>query len=71
VALRGFDARQVIRAEVLRVPDGADRFITNTQENPDAVGLTPMEGVKAAGGELRASLPALSWTVIELEVVRN
>jgi alpha-N-arabinofuranosidase len=35
------------------------------------VGLTPLEGVKAAGGEVRASLPALSWAAIELEVVRN
>jgi alpha-N-arabinofuranosidase len=71
VVLRGFEAGRVLRAEVLQVPDGADRFITNTRENPDAVGLTRLEGVKAAGGELRASLPALSWAVIELEVVRN
>ena len=71
VVLRGFDARQVVRADVLRIPDGADRFITNTQANPGAVGLIPLEGVKAAGGEVRASLPALSWTAIELEVVRN
>ena len=71
VVLRGFDARQVVRAEVLRIPDGADRFITNTQQNPGAVGLTALEGVKAAGGEVRASLPALSWAAIELDVVRN
>jgi alpha-L-arabinofuranosidase len=71
VMLRGFDARQVVRAEVLQVPEGADRFITNTETDQDNVGLRRLEGVKAVGSELRATLPALSWAVIELDVVQN
>lgn len=68
VCLRGFDARRVVRAEVLRVPEGADRFTANSRNAQDAVGLQPLGGVGAAGGELRATLPALSWAVIELQV---
>jgi alpha-N-arabinofuranosidase len=61
VALRGFDARQVLRAEVLEIPEGGDRFTINTQGSPDRVGLKPLEGAKASGSELRLTLPALSW----------
>jgi alpha-N-arabinofuranosidase len=70
-ALRGFDARQVVRAEVLEIPEGGDRFTTNTQDQQGRVGLQPLEGVKATGSELRLTLPALSWAVVELEVVKN
>lgn len=31
VALRGFDARRVVRAEVLEIPEGGDRFTANTR----------------------------------------
>lgn len=71
VDLRGFDARRVVRAEVLEIPEGGDRFTANTQSNPNQVGLKPLEGAKASGSELRLTLPALSWAVIELDVVKN
>jgi alpha-N-arabinofuranosidase len=71
VALRGFDARQVLRAEVLEIPEGGDRFTINSQGNPDRVGLKPLDGAKASGSELRLSLPALSWAVVELDAVKN
>src|SRR6478735_4157223 len=71
VSLRGFDAQRVVRAEVLEIPDGGDRFTINNQENPGRVGLKPLEGAKANGSELRLSLPALSWAVVELDVVKN
>jgi alpha-N-arabinofuranosidase len=69
-ALRGFDARQVVRAEVLEIPDGGDRFTINSQDQPGRVGLKPLDGVKATGSELRLTLPALSWAVVELEVAK-
>ncbi|NUS36914.1 MAG: alpha-L-arabinofuranosidase, partial [Pseudarthrobacter sp.] len=71
VALRGFDARRVLRAEVLEIPDGGDRSTINSQESPDRVGLKPLEGAQASGSELRLELPALSWAVVELEVAKN
>lgn len=69
-ALRGFDARQVVRAEVLEIPDGGDRFTINSQDQPGRVGLKPLDGVKATGSELRLTLPALSWAFVELEVAK-
>jgi alpha-N-arabinofuranosidase len=71
VSLRGFDARRVVRAEVLEIPEGGDRFTINNQEKPDRVGLKPLEGAKATGSELRLGLPALSWAVVELDVAKN
>ena len=71
VALRGFDATRVTRAEVLAVPEGGDRFTKNTLEMQNQVGLIPLKGVKAAGDELKLTLPALSWAVVELEVGKN
>lgn len=71
VALRGFDAGRVTRAEVLQIPEGKDRFAKNELHTRGQVGMTALEGVKAAGDELRLSLPALSWAVVELEVAKN
>lgn len=70
VSLRGFVGGRVIRAEVLDVPDGADRFAANTLENQDQVGLRPLPGVAVNGGTASLKLPALSWSVIELEVIK-
>lgn len=67
VALRGLDAVRVTRAEVLEIPEGSDRFTTNNLERGEHVGLKPLDGVKASGGELRLNLPALSWAVVEIE----
>ncbi|RAN70804.1 alpha-L-arabinofuranosidase [Bacillus sp. SRB_336] len=71
VALRGFDARRVTRAEVLKVPEGGDRKTANTLETQDRVGLVALDGVSAAGDELKVTLPALSWAVVELDVGKN
>jgi len=71
VALRGFDAKRVLRAEVLKVPEGGDRFTKNTLAAQDQVGMVPLDGVTAAGDQLKVALPALSWSVVELEVAKN
>jgi alpha-N-arabinofuranosidase len=71
VALRGFEAGQIRRAEVLEAPEGKDRHASNNQQVGEQVGLTALDGVKAAGSELRLTLPALSWAVVELDVTRN
>ena len=71
VSLRGFVGGRVIRAEVLDVPDGADRFTANTLENQDQVGLRSLPGVTVAGSTATLTLPALSWSVIELEVTKD
>ncbi|MFC4243257.1 alpha-N-arabinofuranosidase [Gryllotalpicola reticulitermitis] len=68
VALRGFTASEVTRAEVLAIPDGGDRFTANTEDRQDAVGLVKLEHAAIADGELRATLPPLSWAVIEIAV---
>ncbi|MBP2412379.1 alpha-N-arabinofuranosidase [Arthrobacter stackebrandtii] len=68
VRLGGFDAGELTRAEVLDVPTGLDRFAKNTLELPNQVGLRPLTGVTAAGGQLTLTLPALSWAVVELNV---
>jgi alpha-N-arabinofuranosidase len=70
VVLRGLTAGRVTRAEVLRVPDGADRCAANTLETGEQVGLQHFDGVHAEGGSVRLTLPALSWAVVELEVAR-
>jgi alpha-N-arabinofuranosidase len=71
VSLRGFVGGRVIRAEVLDVPKGFDRFAANTRDNQDQVGLRRLTGVTVAGGAASLTLPALSWTVVEIEVVRD
>ncbi len=71
VSLRGFVGGRVIRAEVLDVPEGFDRFAANTRDNQDQVGLRRLTGVTVAGGAASLTLPALSWSVVEIEVVRD
>ncbi len=68
VRLGGFDAGALTRAEVLDVPAGLDRFSKNTLDRPDQVGMRPLSGVTAAGDQLKLTLPALSWAVVELNV---
>ncbi|ROS76498.1 alpha-N-arabinofuranosidase [Cellulomonas sp. PhB143] len=67
VALRGWGLGRVTRAEVLTVPNGADRHTSNTRDRQEAVGMKALEGVSADGGTARLTLPALSWAVVELE----
>jgi alpha-N-arabinofuranosidase len=68
LSLRGLEAQQVTRAEVLTIPEGGDRFSANTEDAQDAVGLVKLEAVGVENGELKATLPALSWAVVELQV---
>jgi alpha-N-arabinofuranosidase len=70
VTLRGFENARVLGAEVLTVPEGADRFTTNDQHHHDRVGMQPLADVAVDGGTLRATLPALSWAVVEVEVAK-
>jgi alpha-N-arabinofuranosidase len=67
-SLRGFQPGRVVRAEVLEVPVGGDRFSANTIENGEQIGLKPLTGVSVADGNLTLSLPPLSWGVFEVEV---
>ncbi len=71
VALRGLDVGRILRAEVLRVPDGGDRHASITLDSGEQVGLVPLEGVHAEGGRLTLTLPALSWAVVVLDVTRS
>jgi alpha-N-arabinofuranosidase len=69
VSLRGLSAERVTRAEVLTIPEGGDRFTANTEDRQDAVGLTRLDAAAIdETGELRVTLPALSWAVVELAV---
>jgi alpha-N-arabinofuranosidase len=70
VVLRGLDADEVISAQVLTIPDGADRFAANTAtEQP--VGLVDLDGVETKDGNLQLALPPVSWAVVKLAVSKN
>ena len=68
VALRGWTAGRVTRAEVLTVPDGGDRRSANREDAQDVVGLTGLDGVTTTEAGVTLRLPALSWAVVEVEV---
>ncbi|HWD62218.1 MAG TPA: alpha-N-arabinofuranosidase [Humibacter sp.] len=70
VNLRGFDASRITRAEVLEIPENGDRFSTNNEQAQERVGLKPLASAAVDGGTLRVSLPALSWSVVELDVTK-
>ncbi|TXR56759.1 arabinosylfuranosidase ArfA [Quadrisphaera setariae] len=76
VALGGFAGDLAVGdALVLAAADGQDRYTSNTESSPTAVGLRPLA---SAGGSAaleagergaqtaRITLPALSWAVVEL-----
>lgn len=68
--LHGLDAVGVRSAEVLTVPEGADRFAANVEHDQDRVGLVALREVGLADGAPRATLPPLSWAVVVLDVAR-
>lgn len=68
VNLRGLQAQEVTRAELLTVPEGRDRFTANTQDDQEAVGLVPLQEVGLEDGIAHLKLPAMSWAVVELAV---
>jgi alpha-L-arabinofuranosidase len=61
VDLRAFDRFGSVEACTLT---GADLRATNTQANPDRVGLVPLDQVRLDGSTLTAVLPRVSWTAI-------
>jgi len=65
VDLRGFGDLRVLKAETLTIPDGGDRHTANLEATPDAVHMVPLQA-DVVDGAVRAALPALSWSVIEL-----
>jgi alpha-N-arabinofuranosidase len=65
VDLRGFGDVRVVNAETLTIPEGGDRHTANLEASPDTVHMVPLTA-EVADGAVRASLPALSWSVIEL-----
>ena len=66
VDLRGFGALRVVNAETLTIPEGGDRHTSNLETSPDTVHMVPLAGAEVVDGAVRATLPALSWSVIEL-----
>lgn len=65
VDLRGFGDLRVRSAETLTIPDGGDRHTANLETVQDAVHMVPLKA-DVVDGAVRATLPALSWSVIEL-----
>ena len=66
VALGGFEALRVEQARTLSAADGQDRHTTNSADQPERVGLRPLDTVEVADGAARLQLPACSWSVVEL-----
>ncbi len=69
--LRGLRATGIRSAEVLAAPSGADRRAVNTEQNPDAVRLRPLEDVAVDDGGVRLTLPAVSWAAVEFDVAQS
>ena len=70
VDLRGLVATGVLDAEVLTVPDGADRRAVNAAGD-EQVRMRPLAGVTLAAERrdvVRLQLPALSWAAVQLSV---
>lgn len=63
VILRGLKAEKVASARVLKAPDGAARVTANTVAG-QPVGLVSLDGVGIDNGNLRLTLPPLSWAVV-------
>ena len=69
VALHGFRSERIVRAEVLEAPDGADRHVSNAA-GAERVVLQDLSGVATSDEGITLTLPALSWAVVEVAVVR-
>ena len=70
VDLRGIGGRRVLGATTLHAGDGQDRHTTNTTQH-DAVVPARFDDHAVRDGRLTATLPALSWTVFELDARRE
>jgi alpha-N-arabinofuranosidase len=67
VRAEGFDGLALDHALTLH---DTDLEAVNTKESPDRIKPSPLKGVTAEAGRIRASLPAASWTVIRLRDAR-
>ena len=70
IDLHGLSDVRLRQAETLTVPEGGDRSTANLETTPDAVHMVPLTATEVVGGAVRATLPPLSWSVIELDVTR-
>jgi len=66
VGLGGFGGLRVERARTLSATEGQDRHTTNSADQPDRVGLRPLDTVEVTDGGARLQLPACSWSAVEL-----
>ena len=66
VDCRGLPVRRVREGTNLRLPADADPTLTN-RERHDAIAPQPFDDTRLDGSVLTARLPALSWTVVELD----
>jgi alpha-N-arabinofuranosidase len=70
IDLHGLGDLRVVEAETLTIPEGGDRHTSNLETAPDSVHMVPLGAVEVVDGAVRATLPPLSWSVIQLEVAR-
>ena len=66
IDLHGLSGLRVVNAETLTIPEGGDRHTANLETTQDAVHMVPLAGAEVVDGAVRATLPPLSWSVIEL-----
>jgi alpha-N-arabinofuranosidase len=70
VDLRGIGGTAVLGATTLHAGNGQDRHTTNLERH-DAVTPVGFDDHRVDGGQLTATLPALSWTVFEIDARRE
>ncbi|HET9871211.1 MAG TPA: alpha-N-arabinofuranosidase [Propionibacteriaceae bacterium] len=70
VDLRGLRVSSVLESTTLHAGERQDRHTTNLEVH-DAVTPRTFDDYTLDGGQLKANLPALSWTVFEFEAVRG
>ncbi|MET0695194.1 MAG: alpha-N-arabinofuranosidase [Propionibacteriaceae bacterium] len=71
VDLRGLGVTAVLDSSTLHAGTGQDRHTTNLGGAHDAVTPRKFEDYVLDGGQLKVSLPALSWTVFSFEAARG
>lgn len=70
IDLHGLGDLRLRQAETLTVPEGGDKSTSNLETTPDTVHMVPLGAAEVVGGAVRATLPPLSWSVLELDVTR-
>jgi alpha-N-arabinofuranosidase len=70
VDLRGIGGTSVLGATTLHAPEGQDRHTTNAARH-EAVTPVRFDQHEVRDGRLEATLPALSWTVFEVDARRD